>query len=77
MLVGNFKASWNHKTQEGTLTLVGITPPSITPGSQSIEHLNAAEMAALIAILSATEPVEYSSASGVMSMKNAKVIKVN
>ena len=76
MLVGNFKASWNHKTQLGTVTLTGITPPSLTPVSLAIENVNAAEMSAILGMLRAGEPLEYSSASGVLSMKTAKVIPV-
>jgi hypothetical protein len=51
MLVGNFKATWNHKTQEGKITLMGISPPSIKPTTHVIESVNASEMSALIAIL--------------------------
>ena len=76
MLVGNFKASWNHKTQEGSITLVGITPPSINLGTQVINNVNASEMSALLAILRAGEPVEYSGSTGVLSMKDPKVITV-
>lgn len=76
MLVGNFKASWNHKTQQGTITLTGISPPSLHQTPLVVEPLNAAEMSAMIAILEAKEPVEYSAASGVLSMKNPKVIPV-
>ena len=74
MLVGNFKASWNHNTQVGSITLVGISPPSLTPTTQIIENVNASEMSALLAILRVAEPIEYS--SGVLKMKNPKVIPV-
>jgi hypothetical protein len=77
MLVGNYTASWNHKTQVGNITLVGISPPTIQPVTQLIENVNAAEMAALLAILRAGEPVEYSGATGVLKMKDPKVIPVN
>ena len=76
MLVGNFTASWNHKTQVGSITLVGITPPSINITTQVIQNVNAAEMSALLAILRVAEPIEYSGSTGVLSMKNPKVIKI-
>lgn len=76
MLVGNYKASWNHKTKEGNITLMGISPPSITPATLVIQNVNASEMSALLAILRVGEPIEYSSSTGVMSMKNPKVITV-
>ena len=76
MIVGNFTATWNHKTQIGNVSLVGISPPSFTATTQVIENLNAAEMAALLAILRVGEPVEYSGATGVLKMKDPKVIPV-
>jgi hypothetical protein len=76
MLVGNFTASWNHKTQIGNITLVGINPPSFAPTTQIIENVNASEMAAVLAILRSAEPIEYSGATGVLKMKNPKVISV-
>ena len=76
MIVGNFTATWNHKTQIGNVSLVGISPPSFTPTTQVIENVNAAEMAALLAILRVGEPVEYSGATGVLKMKDPKVIPV-
>ena len=76
MLVGNYKASWNHKTNEGTITLMGINPPSITPATLVINLTSSSEMSALLAILRVGEPVEYSSSTGLMSMKTPKVIPV-
>jgi hypothetical protein len=76
MLVGNYKATWNHKTQEGKITLVGITPPSIQPGTLVIENMNASEMSVFLAILRVNEPIEYNSGTGVLSMRNPKVITV-
>ena len=76
MLVGNFSASWNQKTKVGTITLVGITPPSITPTTQVIQNVNASEMSTLLTILRVGEPIDYSGSTGVMSMKTPKVIKV-
>ena len=76
MLVGNFTASWNHNTQVGSITLVGITPPSINVTTRVIQNVNAAEMSALLAMLRVGEPIEYSGSTGVMSMKDPKVIAV-
>ena len=76
MLVGNYKASWNHKTNEGVITLVGISPPSITPATLVINLTSSSEMSALLAILRVGEPVEYSGSTGLLSMKEPKVIPV-
>ena len=76
MLVGNYKASWNQKTKEGTITLVGIDPPNLTPATLGINSVSASEMSTLLAILRSGEPVEYSSASGVLRMKQPKVIHI-
>ncbi len=76
MLVGNYKASWNHKTNEGVITLVGINPPSITPVTQVINLTSPSEISALLAILRVGEPIEYSGSTGLLSMKDLKVIPV-
>jgi hypothetical protein len=76
MLVGNYKASWNHKTNEGTITLVGISPPSTTPVTQVISLTSASEMSALLAILRIGEPIEHNGSTGLLSMKDPKVIPV-